>query len=160
MNNSLVGLMAGLIPLPRCHFLMAGYTPLSAPPATAAVAATTRQPPGTPAAGLVPGDTFGAGDVAPQQASLLLCLRFRASFYRLRSNRGVGHFGVALRTLICDQKHGPAPCPPECAFCASLLHAKFCGRTRCLCGGEAPMQVGRATVMAADENRSNIHQAL
>ncbi len=32
MNNSLVGLMAGLIPLPRCHFLMAGYTPLSPPP--------------------------------------------------------------------------------------------------------------------------------
>jgi tubulin gamma len=32
MNNSLVGLMAALIPLPRCHFLMAGYTPLSPPP--------------------------------------------------------------------------------------------------------------------------------
>mmetsp|Transcript_10081 Transcript_10081/g.18676 ORF Transcript_10081/g.18676 Transcript_10081/m.18676 type:complete len:467 (-) Transcript_10081:399-1799(-) len=30
MNNDLVGLMASLIPTPRCHFLMTGYTPLSA----------------------------------------------------------------------------------------------------------------------------------
>lgn len=29
MNNDLVGLMASLIPTPRCHFLMTGYTPLS-----------------------------------------------------------------------------------------------------------------------------------
>ena len=29
MNNDLVGLIAGLIPTPRCHFLMAGYTPLT-----------------------------------------------------------------------------------------------------------------------------------
>lgn len=29
MNNDLVGLMAGLIPTPRCHFLMTGYTPLT-----------------------------------------------------------------------------------------------------------------------------------
>lgn len=29
MNNDLVGLLASLIPSPRCHFLMAGYTPLS-----------------------------------------------------------------------------------------------------------------------------------
>jgi len=29
MNNDLVGLMANLIPTPRCHFLMTGYTPLS-----------------------------------------------------------------------------------------------------------------------------------
>lgn len=28
MNNDLVGLMASLIPTPRCHFLMTGYTPL------------------------------------------------------------------------------------------------------------------------------------
>lgn len=41
MNNSLVGLMAGLIPLPRCHFLMAGYTPLSAPPSPVAGKATS-----------------------------------------------------------------------------------------------------------------------
>ena len=39
MNNSLVGLMAGLIPLPRCHFLMAGYTPLSPPPVSPAAGA-------------------------------------------------------------------------------------------------------------------------
>merc|ERR1712000_160630 len=29
MNNDLVGLMASLIPTPRCHFLMTGYTPLT-----------------------------------------------------------------------------------------------------------------------------------
>jgi len=29
MNNDLVGLIASLIPTPRCHFLMTGYTPLS-----------------------------------------------------------------------------------------------------------------------------------
>lgn len=29
MNNDLVGLIASLIPTPRCHFLMSGYTPLS-----------------------------------------------------------------------------------------------------------------------------------
>jgi tubulin gamma len=29
MNNDLVGLVASLIPTPRCHFLMTGYTPLS-----------------------------------------------------------------------------------------------------------------------------------
>lgn len=28
MNNDLMGLIAGLIPTPRCHFLMTGYTPL------------------------------------------------------------------------------------------------------------------------------------
>jgi tubulin gamma len=28
MNNDLVGLIANLIPTPRCHFLMTGYTPL------------------------------------------------------------------------------------------------------------------------------------
>jgi tubulin gamma len=29
MNNDLVGLVANLVPTPRCHFLMAGYTPLT-----------------------------------------------------------------------------------------------------------------------------------
>lgn len=29
MNNDLVGLIASLIPTPKCHFLMTGYTPLS-----------------------------------------------------------------------------------------------------------------------------------
>jgi len=29
MNNDLVSLLAPLIPTPRCHFLMAGYTPFS-----------------------------------------------------------------------------------------------------------------------------------
>ena len=29
MNNDLVGLVAGLIPVPKCHFLVTGYTPLT-----------------------------------------------------------------------------------------------------------------------------------
>lgn len=29
MNNDLIGMLASLIPTPRCHFLMTGYTPLS-----------------------------------------------------------------------------------------------------------------------------------
>lgn len=29
MNNDLVGLLASLIPVPQCHFLMTGYTPLT-----------------------------------------------------------------------------------------------------------------------------------
>ena len=29
MNNDLVGLLASLIPVPQCHFLQAGYTPLT-----------------------------------------------------------------------------------------------------------------------------------
>jgi tubulin gamma len=29
MNNDLVGLLASLIPVPQCHFLVAGYTPLT-----------------------------------------------------------------------------------------------------------------------------------
>jgi len=29
MNNDLMGLVASLIPTPRCHFLMTGYTPLA-----------------------------------------------------------------------------------------------------------------------------------
>jgi tubulin gamma len=28
MNNDLMGLISSLIPTPRCHFLMTGYTPL------------------------------------------------------------------------------------------------------------------------------------
>lgn len=29
MNNDLVGLLASLVPTPRCHYLMTGYTPLT-----------------------------------------------------------------------------------------------------------------------------------
>ena len=29
MNNDLLGLVASLVPTPRCHFLMTGYTPLT-----------------------------------------------------------------------------------------------------------------------------------
>jgi len=42
MNNDLVGLVASLIPTPRCHFLMTGYTPLVLSDAqTSAVRKTT-----------------------------------------------------------------------------------------------------------------------
>jgi tubulin gamma len=37
MNNDLIGLLASLIPTPRCHFLMTGYTPLTSPDATQAM---------------------------------------------------------------------------------------------------------------------------
>lgn len=29
MNNDLIGLVASLIPTPRCHYLMTGYTPIA-----------------------------------------------------------------------------------------------------------------------------------
>ena len=29
MNNDLIGQLASLIPIPRCHFLMTGYTPIT-----------------------------------------------------------------------------------------------------------------------------------
>lgn len=29
MNNDLIGLLASLIPTPRCHFLMTSYTPIT-----------------------------------------------------------------------------------------------------------------------------------
>lgn len=43
MNNDLVGLVASLVPTPRCHFLMTGYTPivLSESGAASAVRKTT-----------------------------------------------------------------------------------------------------------------------
>lgn len=34
MNNDLMGLVASLIPTPRCHFLMTGYTPIIMDPST------------------------------------------------------------------------------------------------------------------------------
>lgn len=36
MNNDLIGLVASLIPTPRCHFLMTGYTPIVMAEASAA----------------------------------------------------------------------------------------------------------------------------
>merc|ERR1719379_3390822 len=41
MNNDLIGLLASLIPTPRCHFLMTGYTPLSIDRQTSTVPKTT-----------------------------------------------------------------------------------------------------------------------
>jgi len=41
MNNDLVGLVASLIPTPRCHFLMTGYTPLAFELAERSVRKTT-----------------------------------------------------------------------------------------------------------------------
>ena len=40
MNNDLIGLVASLIPTPRCHFLMTGYTPLTIESETSAVRKT------------------------------------------------------------------------------------------------------------------------
>lgn len=41
MNNDLVGLVASLIPTPRCHFLMTGYTPLTVERQVSAVRKTS-----------------------------------------------------------------------------------------------------------------------
>mmetsp|Transcript_27366 Transcript_27366/g.44541 ORF Transcript_27366/g.44541 Transcript_27366/m.44541 type:complete len:454 (-) Transcript_27366:213-1574(-) len=41
MNNDLIGLIASLIPTPRCHFLMTGYTPLTIDRLTSTVRKTT-----------------------------------------------------------------------------------------------------------------------
>lgn len=41
MNNDLIGLVASLIPTPRCHFLMTGYTPMISEVAESAVRKTT-----------------------------------------------------------------------------------------------------------------------
>ncbi|KAJ1454784.1 tubulin gamma chain [Pelagophyceae sp. CCMP2097] len=42
MNNDLVGLVASLVPTPRCHFLMTGYTPLSVSADDLALPASSR----------------------------------------------------------------------------------------------------------------------
>ncbi len=41
MNNDLIGLLAGLIPTPRCHFLMTGYTPLTLETSVSSIRKTT-----------------------------------------------------------------------------------------------------------------------
>mmetsp|Transcript_80023 Transcript_80023/g.172958 ORF Transcript_80023/g.172958 Transcript_80023/m.172958 type:complete len:415 (+) Transcript_80023:49-1293(+) len=41
MNNDLISMLASLIPTPRCHFLMTGYTPLTLDRQTATVRKTT-----------------------------------------------------------------------------------------------------------------------
>mmetsp|Transcript_16704 Transcript_16704/g.24484 ORF Transcript_16704/g.24484 Transcript_16704/m.24484 type:complete len:457 (-) Transcript_16704:124-1494(-) len=41
MNNDLIGLLASLIPTPRCHFLMTGYTPLVISDKQASIRKTT-----------------------------------------------------------------------------------------------------------------------
>ena len=41
MNNDMIGLVASLIPTPRCHFLMCGYTPLSVGAGESSVQKTT-----------------------------------------------------------------------------------------------------------------------
>jgi tubulin gamma len=41
LQNDLVGLVASLVPTPRCHFLMTGYTPLSIDASASAVRKTT-----------------------------------------------------------------------------------------------------------------------
>lgn len=41
MNNDLIGLIASLIPTPRCHFLISGYTPLTVDAKASAVRKTS-----------------------------------------------------------------------------------------------------------------------
>jgi len=41
MNNDLIGMLASLIPTPRCHFLMTGYTPFTLDRQTATIRKTT-----------------------------------------------------------------------------------------------------------------------
>jgi len=41
MNNDLMGLVASLIPTPRCHFLMTGYTPLTVDKKNTSIRKTT-----------------------------------------------------------------------------------------------------------------------
>lgn len=41
MNNDLMGLVASLIPTPRCHFLMTGYTPLTVDKKATSIRKTT-----------------------------------------------------------------------------------------------------------------------
>lgn len=41
MNNDLMGLVASLVPTPRCHFLMTGYTPLALDSGTNSIRKTT-----------------------------------------------------------------------------------------------------------------------
>mmetsp|Transcript_54489 Transcript_54489/g.116402 ORF Transcript_54489/g.116402 Transcript_54489/m.116402 type:complete len:465 (-) Transcript_54489:84-1478(-) len=41
MNNDLIGMLASLIPTPRCHFLMTGYTPLTLDSQTTTIRKTT-----------------------------------------------------------------------------------------------------------------------
>ena len=41
MNNDLIGLLASLIPTPRCNFLMTGYTPLTIESHVSSVRKTT-----------------------------------------------------------------------------------------------------------------------
>ena len=41
MNNDMVGLISSLIPTPRCHFLMTGYTPLTLDMKTTSIRKTT-----------------------------------------------------------------------------------------------------------------------
>lgn len=41
MNNDLVGLLASMVPTPRCHFFMTGYTPLTIDNKVQAIRKTT-----------------------------------------------------------------------------------------------------------------------
>lgn len=43
MNNDLVGLIASLIPTPKCHFLQTGYTPLTVESEAGQVGSTIRK---------------------------------------------------------------------------------------------------------------------
>ena len=84
MNNDWIGLLASLIPTPRCHFLMTGYTPLVLPEQSAvgnpAVPATGDKTPGT-----VPSSTDSVT---------------AAKDDRMRQNPGFNQTGIRKTTVL------------------------------------------------------------
>mmetsp|Transcript_29766 Transcript_29766/g.70077 ORF Transcript_29766/g.70077 Transcript_29766/m.70077 type:complete len:580 (+) Transcript_29766:147-1886(+) len=68
MNNDWIGLLASLIPTPRCHFLMTGYTPLVLPDTTTG-SATSDNVSGTAASSTVSGLSVNQNQIKQQQQS-------------------------------------------------------------------------------------------
>mmetsp|Transcript_8124 Transcript_8124/g.24009 ORF Transcript_8124/g.24009 Transcript_8124/m.24009 type:complete len:576 (-) Transcript_8124:2800-4527(-) len=68
MNNDWIGLLASLIPTPRCHFLMTGYTPLVLHDTTTG-SATSDNVSGTAASSTVSGLSVNQSQIKQQQQS-------------------------------------------------------------------------------------------
>ena len=78
MNNDLVGLVASLIPTPRCHFLMTGYTPLTVErEREAAVMSTVRK-----TTGQLPLHMYDAPAPTPGLESAVIDTVLQASYAR------------------------------------------------------------------------------
>ncbi len=84
MNNDWIGLLASLIPTPRCHFLMTGYTPLVLPERSAV---------GNPAVS-APGDKI-PGTVPSSTDSLTA-----AKDERMRQNPDFDQSGIRKTTVL------------------------------------------------------------